>query len=55
MNPTVERVTARIQERSKATRQRYLTKIRSAAADGPQRRRLSCSNLAHAMAASSNI
>jgi phosphogluconate dehydratase len=55
MNPTVERVTARIQERSKATRKRYLTKIRNAAGDGPPRRRLSCSNLAHAMAAGSNI
>ena len=55
MNPTVQRVTARIQQRSKANRERYLARIRDAGNEGPSRGRVSCSNLAHAMAASSNI
>ena len=55
MNPTVERVTARIVERSRKTRSAYLARIHKAAGDGTTRRNLSCSNLAHAMAASSDI
>jgi phosphogluconate dehydratase len=55
MNPVIERVTARIQERSKATRKKYLARIHRAASDGPQRQGLSCSNIAHAMAASSEV
>jgi phosphogluconate dehydratase len=55
MNPTVERVTRRIQERSQSSRNKYLARVRDAADDGPSRRRMSCSNLAHAMAASSEI
>jgi phosphogluconate dehydratase len=55
MNPTVKRVTERIQNRSKASRSAYVARIRRAAEDGPSRTRVSCSNLAHAMAASRDI
>ena len=55
MNPTVERVTERIVERSRETRSAYLARIHKAAGDGTTRRNQSCSNLAHAMAASSDI
>ena len=55
MNSTIERVTERIQGRSKASRSGYLARIRSAADGGPSRGSMSCSNLAHAMAAGSNI
>ena len=51
LHPTLERVTERIRQRSVATRQAYLQRIRAAAARGPQRQRLSCSNLAHGFAA----
>ena len=54
MNPVLERVTARIRKKSAASRGRYLKKIRAAAEDGPTRSGLSCSNLAHAMAACSS-
>jgi len=53
MNPVLERVTERIRERSSATRARYLSQIGAAAEDGPSRSTLSCSNLAHGMAACS--
>ena len=53
MNPVIDRVTRRIQERSRKTRGDYLKRIHSAANDGPSRSALSCSNLAHGMAASS--
>ncbi len=55
MNSTIQRVTERIRQRSKMSRSRYLARIRSAADGGPSRRSMSCSNLAHAMAAGSNI
>jgi phosphogluconate dehydratase len=55
MNPTIVRVTERIRERSKPARSAYLARIRSAADDGPSRKNLSCSNIAHAIAASSTI
>jgi phosphogluconate dehydratase len=55
MNPTIVRVTERIQQRSKPARSAYLARIHDAAEDGPSRKNLSCSNLAHAIAASSNI
>ncbi len=51
MHPTIEKVTQRIQRRSADTRAAYLERIRGAAADGPNRLALSCSNLAHGMAA----
>jgi phosphogluconate dehydratase len=53
MNSDVERVTRRIQERSAASRSAYLENIEKAAGRGPSRTALSCSNLAHGIAASS--
>ena len=55
MNSTIQRVTERIQKRSKASRSGYLARIRGAADNGPSRGSMSCSNLAHAMAAGSDI
>ncbi len=55
MNPVIEKVTERIVGRSKKTRADYLRRMANAAAEGPKRNRLSCSNIAHAMAASSKI
>jgi phosphogluconate dehydratase len=55
MNPVIARVTERIVERSRRSRDDYLRKIAKAASDGPSREKLSCSNVAHAMAASSAI
>jgi phosphogluconate dehydratase len=52
LNPTVAAVTARIIERSRDSRARYLAKIDAAAhGNGPRRKRLSCGNLAHGFAA----
>ena len=51
MNPTLERVTDRVRRRSEVSRGRYLERIERAAAAGPARRALSCSNLAHGIAA----
>ena len=51
MNQVTDRVTARIQKRSRKSRGEYLDRIRSAASEGPTRGGLSCSNLAHGMAA----
>lgn len=53
MNVVIERVTERIRKRSVATRRQYLERIGAAAEDGPARTALSCSNLAHGMAACS--
>jgi phosphogluconate dehydratase len=55
MNSTIQRVTERIRQRSKVSRNGYLARIRSAADNGPSRGSMSCSNLAHAMAAGSDI
>ena len=55
MHPTVTRVTERIIERSHDARSAYLERIHAAGQRGPARSRTSCSNLAHAMAASSSI
>ncbi|MEP7057678.1 MAG: phosphogluconate dehydratase [Caldimonas sp.] len=52
LNPVVARVTARVRERSAASRKTYLAHVAAAGGDGPQRGRISCTNLAHAMAAS---
>ena len=52
MNKVIDRVTRRIQDRSRTTRKEYLQRIDIAASDGPSRGHLSCSNLAHGMAAS---
>ncbi len=51
MNPVVKRVTERVREKSKATREVYLDRVARAADEGPARTSLSCSNLAHGMAA----
>jgi phosphogluconate dehydratase len=51
LHPTIERVTARITERSKPSRQRYLDHIAQEADKGTQRGSLSCGNLAHGFAA----
>ena len=51
MQETIAQVTDRIRERSAASRADYLRRIRAAADDGPTRKTLSCSNLAHGMAA----
>ena len=51
MNKVVERVTRRIQKRSEKSRGDYLARIQAAASEGPTRGSLSCSNLAHGMAA----
>ncbi|MEM8683812.1 MAG: phosphogluconate dehydratase [Pseudomonadota bacterium] len=52
MHASIERVTARIIDKSRDSRKAYLARIRAAADDGPNRKALSCSNLAHGMAAS---
>lgn len=52
INPVLEKVTARINARSRDTRAAYLDLIARARADGPQRKILSCGNLAHGFAAS---
>ena len=51
LNPVLEIVTERIKERSLDTRRQYLARIANAAQVGPARGHLSCSNLAHGMAA----
>ena len=55
MHPTITRVTDRIVARSEPDRAAYLARIHSASHDGPARQQASCSNLAHAMAASPAI
>lgn len=52
MNPVIQSVTARIQERSTDSRGKYLARIAAAANEGPNRSHLSCSNIAHGIAAS---
>lgn len=51
LNVTVEAVTARIIERSKASRGAYLAAMKSTMDNNPPKKRLSCGNLAHAYAA----
>ncbi|MEM9595677.1 MAG: phosphogluconate dehydratase [Acidobacteriota bacterium] len=53
IHPTLLRVTERIRRRSAPTRAAYLDKIQRAAARGPRRLQLACSNLAHGFAACS--
>ena len=55
MNPVIERVTQRIGKRSRQSRTDYLARMDRAAGDGPARHTMSCSNIAHAMAASSEV
>ena len=51
LHPTIERVTARITEKSRASRGRYLDLIEQEGERHPDRSFLSCSNLAHGFAA----
>jgi phosphogluconate dehydratase len=51
MNTVLKHVTERIRKKSAASRSRYLEKIRAAADDAPSRSALSCSNIAHGVAA----
>ncbi|KRA75241.1 phosphogluconate dehydratase [Lysobacter sp. Root667] len=51
LHPVVAQVTQAIVERSRARRAAYLARIDAAQGSGPQRRRLSCGNLAHGFAA----
>ena len=52
LHPVVADVTARLTQRSRATRAAYLTRTHLAAESGPARGRLACANLAHGLAAS---
>ncbi len=51
MHSEVERVTRRIIERSRKNREQYLQRLEEARGQGPYRRQLPCSNLAHDLAA----
>ncbi|RAU17044.1 phosphogluconate dehydratase [Nitrincola tibetensis] len=51
MHANVEAVTARIKERSKLSRSRYLDQMKRAEEQGVHRSQLSCGNLAHGFAA----
>ncbi|AOY87340.1 phosphogluconate dehydratase [Marinobacter salinus] len=53
MHPIVGKVTQRIIERSRATRQDYLARMNELKAQSPHRSSLSCGNLAHGFAACS--
>lgn len=50
-HPILEKVTTRIRERSKASREVYLARMQAAASKGPHRMALACGNLAHGFAA----
>lgn len=50
MNNVIEAVTARISERSRQARNRYLDTMRATMRDNPPKQKLSCGNLAHAYA-----
>ena len=52
LHPTVAAVTDRIRQRSAPTRSAYLAQLEQARRTGPVRKGLSCTNLAHAFAAS---
>ncbi len=51
INATLASVTERIRKRSQHSRAKYLAQIEQAGEDGPIRKGLSCTNLAHAFAA----
>ena len=50
MNQIIQDITEQIQERSRESREIYLKRIEAAKTHGVNREKLSCSNLAHAMA-----
>ncbi len=51
MHPVLQKVTKRIQKRSRQARNQYLAMIDATAEEGPHRGHLSCGNLAHGFAA----
>ena len=51
MNPEIIKITERIKKRSHDTRQNYLENMRKQLTESPQRKKLSCGNLAHGAAA----
>ena len=51
MHPVVSKVTERIRQRSRDSRAAYLRKIAGLRKAGPHRNLVSCSNLAHSLAA----
>lgn len=51
LSPIIARITDRIRNRSRATREEYLARIGAAGSAGPVRAHLSCGNQAHAYAA----
>ncbi len=51
IHPLLAKVTARITERSRATRQAYVQQVDAAASKDPGAQRLGCANVAHAFAA----
>lgn len=51
MHPVIEKVTRRIRDRSSGHRDRYLAQMDSARREGPSRGAMSCTNLAHSVAA----
>ena len=51
LHPTIEAVTERIRKRSAPSRAAYLAGIEAAVRNGPNRKPLSCANLAHVFAA----
>ena len=55
MNSTLTHVTERIRERSAKSRESYLGRIAKAAASGPARNTMGCANLAHGMAACTDL
>ncbi|MFD9893683.1 phosphogluconate dehydratase [Amycolatopsis sp. NPDC059027] len=55
LNDTVAEVTRRIAERSATTRSAYLDRMAAAHQEGPVRRGLACSNLAHGFAAMDGV
>lgn len=54
MNPSIEKVTRRIADRSTDSRAEYIERMQNTMRDNPPRKRLSCGNLAHAFAACSS-
>ncbi len=51
MNPEIIKITERIKKRSLKTREEYLEHMRKQLTESPQRKKLSCGNLAHGAAA----
>ena len=51
MNPEIISITERIKQRSLETRRNYLSHMRKQLTESPQRKKLSCGNLAHGAAA----